>query len=337
MIKHLSKDFNFIVFCSKYNYKSREKEYNGVERVFIPFKANGYQSVLYDIISIVYSIYKSDILLVLGISGSIILPLIKLISKKKIIMSVDGLDPKREKWSWIVKKFLELSEWCAVKYSDAVISDNNEIKKYIDEKYNKNSHLIVYGADHSTKINPIDKDLKRFPFLNKDYAIAIARIEKENHSEVILKAFSNDSDIKLVFVGTWKGNDYSKELFRQYKSVKNIILIDPIYNHYYINLLRSNAIIFIHGNSAGGTNPGLLEAMQVGLPIIAFDVVFNRNVTQEKALFFRDDIQLSAKVKDYLMNDDLRNEYKEAVERVARKEFGWDKIAEAYKELFNSY
>lgn len=275
-------------------------------------------------------------LFILGISGCVVLPVIKLVSNKKIIVSVDGLDPKREKWSWIAKKFLEISEWCAVKYGDDIISDNREIKTYIDDKYKKDSRLILYGADHSTRIRPNKEDIKQFEFLADDYAVAIARIEKENHSDIILEAFSNNTNLKLVFVGTWDGNDYSRGLFEKYESKKNIVLIDPIYDRYKINLIRSNAKIFIHGNSAGGTNPGLLEAMQVGLPIIAYDVIFNRKVTLGNALYFENTFLLSNNVLKYCNGGELIKRNGIAVKRIAKDNYRWEKIAREYKELFNS-
>lgn len=58
--------------------------YKGAKVVYIPLKANGIQSILYDIVSICHAIFKADVLLVLGVSGCIILPLIRLFSRKNI-------------------------------------------------------------------------------------------------------------------------------------------------------------------------------------------------------------------------------------------------------------
>ena len=43
----------------------------------------------------------------------------------------------------------------------------------------------------------------------------------------------------------------------------------------------------MHGHSAGGTNPSLVEAMFFGRPIIAYDVVYNRETTMGRAVYFK--------------------------------------------------
>jgi putative lipase involved disintegration of autophagic bodies len=43
----------------------------------------------------------------------------------------------------------------------------------------------------------------------------------------------------------------------------------------------------VHGHSAGGTNPSLVEAMNFGLPILAFDCVYNRATTEDKCKYWK--------------------------------------------------
>jgi len=333
LIIYLSDKYKFLVFCSKTNYKLREKEYFSAERIFLPFKANGWQSVFYDTFSILYSLFKVDTLLILGVSGCILLPVIKPFHKKKIIVSIDGLDTQRAKWSRIAKIFLEISEYCAVKYSDNVISDNKIIKEYIKSKYNIDSKLITYGGDQSKKITVQPNDLIKYSFLNVNYALSIARIEKENHSELILKSFAQNCKMKLVYIGTWNHTKYSKYLYNKYKSFNNIILLKSIYDIYDLNLIRSNCTIFIHGNSAGGTNPGLLEAMHIGLPIIAYNVDFNRNVTENNALFFTTKDQLQNHIKTYTADKKLKSNNSLQVNRIAKEKYMWKDIAMQYAKI----
>ena len=104
-------------------------------------------------------------------------------------------------------------------------------------------------------------------------------------------------------------------------------MLDPIYDVDTLYVLRSNAAYYIHGHSAGGTNPSLVEAMFFGCPIIAFDVVYNRETTQNKAYYFcySDDI-----VK--LMNQE--NLDGKIMKDIAQKEYTWKIIAKRYEELF---
>ena len=86
--------------------------------------------------------------------------------------------------------------------------------------------------------------------------------------------------------GNWQKSEYGKEIKEKYSKYPNIHLLEPIYESHEINWIRSNAALYVHGHSAGGTNPSLVEAMNFGLPILAFDCVYNRATTEEKCLYW---------------------------------------------------
>ena len=98
----LSNKYEIVVYTSSYNAVKDLKEYNGAKLTIIPLKANGFQSVLYDGVSMFDACLKYDVLLVLGTSGCIFLPFIKLFNKK-IILNPDGAEWKRGKWNYLVK------------------------------------------------------------------------------------------------------------------------------------------------------------------------------------------------------------------------------------------
>ena len=127
LTKHLANRFNITVYCSGKSYKSKQKRYNDAHLKYVPLKANGPQSILYDIVSIFSALRYSNTLLILGVSGCTILPLVKLISKERVIVNIDGLEWKRNKWGKAAKWFLRYSEKLAVRYADSVVSDNEVI------------------------------------------------------------------------------------------------------------------------------------------------------------------------------------------------------------------
>ncbi len=333
LVKKLPTKYDITVFCSSKNFKEREKKYYSANKYFIPLRANGLQSIPYDIYSIFIALFRSDTLLILGISGCIILPIIKPFHKKRIAVSIDGMEWKRDKWSKIAKWFLKFSEKCAVKSADVIVADNIIIKKYIKTTYNTESELIEYGGDQSVYIKPSLKDIKKFPFLKNKYALSLSRIEPENNCRLILDTFSKSSDIQLVYIGNWNNNKYGKALKEKYLSHKNIILLDAIHDIDVLNLVRSNCAIYVHGHSVGGTNPALVEAMYVGLPIIAYDVDFNRETTQNKALFFNDAIQLQNNLNLLDNNISLRNKFVRDVKKIANNKYNWDNIINKYNNI----
>ncbi|MGR0339123.1 DUF1972 domain-containing protein [Escherichia coli] len=87
LTRYNSSGVEYNVFCSSFHYKSHQKKHNGARLIYIPLKANGWQSIAYDIISLAYSIFlKPDVILILGVSGCSFLPFFKLLTRAKFIM-----------------------------------------------------------------------------------------------------------------------------------------------------------------------------------------------------------------------------------------------------------
>lgn len=339
LVEHLTKelyqDFVITVYCSAKSYSNKLKTYNNCRLHYINFKPNGMQSMLYDIRAIFHALKYADVLLILGVSGCIILPFIKLFSKKKIIVNIDGLEWKRQKWNGFAKWFLKLSERFAVKGADAVIADNKVIQDYVWQTYRKKAHLIAYGSNHC-KARPISKkNYEKYPFLITKYAFKVCRIEPENNIEMILKAFSNSSKIPLALIGNWSKSDFGNKMRSQYGSLDNIYLLDAIFDQSILDEIRSNCEIYIHGHSAGGTNPSLVEAMSLGLPILCYDINYNVETTENAALYFKSSDDLINLIKS--TGQEELKQIGVKMKNIAQERYTWSIISKQYEELFQKY
>ena len=103
----LKDDFDFVVYCSKTPKIKRLNTFNNAKLLYSPFKANGWQSVIFDISTIIHAWFTVDKLLILGTSGALVFPF-KFLSRKKLVLNVGGIDWGRSKWSYPVKKFIRL-------------------------------------------------------------------------------------------------------------------------------------------------------------------------------------------------------------------------------------
>jgi glycosyltransferase involved in cell wall biosynthesis len=319
-----------IVYCSGVSYKVYSKSYLSCELRYVNISANGIASILYDGISIFSAaIRKSDYLLLLGVSGAISLPLIRLFYAGKIITNIDGVEWRRAKWKGFARWFLKFSERIAIRYSDKVIADNEAIASYITLSYGISSMVIPYGGDHSLEAEQKQPGLANIP---SNYAFSVCRIEPENNIHIILEAFSSNQRHSLVIVGNWRNSSYGKELREKYSFFKHLILLEPIYDQGILNFFRSNAHVYVHGHSAGGTNPSLVEAMHYSIPIIAYDCAFNRYTTENNCLYFSDVVTLKAQIEQ--VNTGGMKLMGERMKDIASKRYTWDVIAKSYFELF---
>jgi glycosyltransferase involved in cell wall biosynthesis len=337
LVKELNQEFEIHVYASKkvYSKQERPKYWNGARVHYLGISPNGLSSIFYDFFSMIHASFITKTFLVLGVSGGLFFPLFKVLARKKIIINIDGLEWRRDKWSKPIKQFLKLSEKVAVRFSNADITDNLSIKRYTSRQYKSVSHLIAYGADHVLRREITEEDLVKFPFLDRHYAFKVARIEPENNIEMILKAFAYMPNEPLILVGNWQSSEFGKRMILMYKKFKNLSLLDPIYNQEKLDLLRSNCTFYIHGHSAGGTNPSLVEAMFLELPVFSFDVSFNRATTNNKAIFFKDEVDL----KNRIQNTNLieLNQTARDLKEIANKEYTWRKIASRYASIVKSF
>ncbi|UOE80902.1 DUF1972 domain-containing protein [Vibrio splendidus] len=324
LVSNASDDIKYSVFCSSNSYTEKLDSYNGAKLIYLPIKANGVQSVPYDIWSLIKCLKsRPDVVLILGVSGCIFLPIFSKLSSSKVITNIDGLEWRRDKWGKWAKKFLKLSESLAIKYSDSIITDNQAIFDYVRNEYGVDSSVIAYGGDHA---------LRNIEVVNQEneYALSICRIEPENNIEMILKAFSK-SNKHLKFIGNWEANEYGQSLKKKYSTYDHIEIVDPIYDLDKLYSLRKNSSVYVHGHSAGGTNPSLVEMMHFSVPIIAFDCDFNRYSTREHAMFFSSSDELQ---KHLVSHDDAWAQSGRKLSSVAKEHYTWRRINEQYESLY---
>lgn len=328
LVDYQSDKVQYQIFCSSKKYNDKLSHYKNAELIYLPVNANGASSIIYDVLClIVCLIKKPDVTLILGVSGCLFLPVYKFFSKSKIIVNIDGLEWRRNKWSKFAKKFLKKSEQVSVNIADVVISDNQAIANYVQNEYNKKSEVIAYGGDHAVNLStPINRELQ-----SENYYLGLCRIEPENNIEMILNAFINTS-IVIKFMGNWDNSDYGRKLKAQYAAYSNIILLDPNYNINELYKLRKNCLAYIHGHSAGGTNPSLVEAMHFTIPVFAYDCDFNRYTTNELAHYFSNSAQLSA-LTEKLSSGALVCRATD-LKKYADDMYHWEHIASMYEALY---
>lgn len=332
LLTELGREFDFLVYCDA-EQKVANAEipfYKRAKLVYLPLKANGISSIFYDIISLTRSlISRPDIVLVLGVSGGIFIPFFKWFSAAKIVCNVDGQEWKRAKWGIFAKTFLKMSEWFCVKFSDVVISDNRGIHSSVLENYGKDSTLIAYGGDHS--IAGFDSSFAEDALFEGKYFLKVCRVEPENNIHLVLEAFK-ELKHNIVIVGNWQNSVYGVELFKKYQAEANILMLDPVYDPKRLFLLRENCCGYIHGHSAGGTNPSLVEMMWHSKQIFCFECVFNRETTFNRGTYFKNVTELVYQVSRYNISGALHAGVK--MREIAETEYSWEIISRKYSNVF---
>ncbi len=273
--------------------------------------------------------------------------LIKPLQKKgiKVYLNPDGLEWMRDKWNFLIKQCFKISEYFMVKNSDGIICDSKAIKNYVDmryKKFNKKTYFVAYGAYLKQKgdKNIVVNDLfKKYKIKENNYYLIVGRFVPENNYELIIKEFMESNTKKdLVIISNVEENKFYKELREKtnFDQDKRIKFVGSVYDKEALVYIRKNAYAYIHGHSAGGTNPSLLEALATTKINILFNAVYNVEVGMMAGLYFskqEGDLKRIIEKVDKLEKEDIEKYSKLAKERI-KKEYTWKIVVDKYKKIW---
>ena len=318
---------------SSHNHPFQEKMYKGVHILhqYDPeFKVGTAGQFIYDLNCILDSRKRNfDIILQLGYTSSSVWYFL-LPKKALIITNMDGLEWKRTKYSKPVQKVLKFAEKLAVKSSDYLVSDSIGIQKYLQNKYEKNSTYIAYGAHQF--LNSDVSILQEYKVKPQEFNMILARLEPENNIETILDGIVlSKTETPILVIGKHE-TKFGVYLKNKFKATPTIRFLGAVYNMNHLDNLRYYSNLYFHGHSVGGTNPSLLEAMASKALIIAHDNDFNKAILKQNAHYFSDaeDVQkLTSKIKKSDNLQFIENNF-----LAIAQEFNWDLINGQYLQLF---
>jgi len=342
------------VYCSHRRVEAADMkpEYKKVRILYFPMffpsnhKAARLFEVLYDwyfLVKCVVSL-KCDIVYCLGVASGPLLIATKL-SRAKTCVNLDGLEWKRRKFGLLDKAYIKLAFATSCAGASVCILDNAQLRRFFHSKVVEKAVVIPYGVspiacgDWSTaSLDRYCKGDVRAPLDSHGFLLVVARLEPENNIDVILRAYSGSRSTRpLVVVGDFSSPGYRKDILSLADSIgggKQVLFTGSIFERRDLEMLRCHCMAYIHGHSVGGTNPSLLEAMSARDIIVAHDNVFNREVCEDSALYFKDETDLSSIIDS--LDSDLEphmNRAAKALEIVKRR-YNWEDIARAYDELF---
>ena len=321
-----SENIKYIIFNSS-NTEYVKPAPEGVETVKLRFKADGFQGIIFDFQSILKSYFKVDVLLLLGVQGMPIIPFLNIFKKVKIVTNIGGVEWERPKFNWLAKIYLRYCFKLSSSKNRTVILDNNHYKKFIPEQSSGKFIVIPYGGviDQSLTIN--SEMIKKYPFLEKPYFLSISRSLVDNKIEELCDCFSK-LDTRLVLISNLSNSEYGKSIIYKFKDIKNITLIDGLYNKKELDLVRRNCKAYIHTHTLCGTAPSLVEMIVSGRPIISIDIPQNRNTLDNEGLFYTDYEELYLKLKSY----DNFNQY--IPNNTLGEKYKWENIVERYESSY---
>lgn len=321
------------VYCA-HDHVVKTSEWQGISRIMIKNpedKLGTFGQFIYDLNCNLHSRKQDyDIVLHLGYtSDSVWFPLW---TRKSIHMvNMDGMEWKREKYNRLTRQFLRFAERMATYRANTLIADNPAIEDYLKSKYSKAVAEIPYGAEIPGSC--LVDELAGFELEAGRYDLMVARTEPENNLLTAIEAKVNsENDIPLVIISN--ENAYLNLLMKKYGQNARIRFLGPVYDPGRLCSIRHFARYYVHGHSAGGTNPSLLEAMACESQIIAHRNPFNSAVLEGQALYFSDKNELIAIFLKHPTHKFVS--WKEININKIRNKYNWEAVTVAYEQIFRN-
>lgn len=322
------------VYCR--NPGQKQTEYLGMHLVNLPALRHRFTETLsHTALSASHAVIKDhpDVVLLLNAGNAPMLKPLKLAGIPTAI-HLDGLESKREKWRGAGARYYRWAEDAAVRWGQEVIADAQAIADHVQQKYGRECVVIAYGAP---VIHPPATRLSELGLQAGQYHLVVARLEPENHVLEAVQAYRASTEtIPLVVVGSAPYSQWYVDQVGQAASGDGRIrMVGGIYDQELLDELYGNARSYIHGHSVGGTNPSLLRAMGAGGAVLAFDVEFNREVTDNQAMFWCDATELTA-ILDRISSGDADEQLAQlrlsSQDRIAR-DYQWETVVDKYETL----
>ena len=317
--------------------KDKIKEYKGVHIITIPtINKKGIDALLYSFLASIRAIFGKYDVLHYHAEGSCAMLWIPHFFRKKIVVTIHGLDWQRSKWGGVATKYIKLGEKLAVKYADEIIVLSRGVQDYFKETYNRDTVFIPNGVNKPTIRKPnIIK--QKYGLMKDDYILFLARIVPEKGLHYLIEAFKQiKTDKKLVIAGgASHTNDYLEEIKKKVSEDDRIIMTGFVQGEE-LEELYSNCYLYCLPSDVEGMPISLLEAMSYGRNCLVSNIEENVQVCEEYATTFEKSniIDLKEKLEIYLnKSSNNRKDSKEISDYILSK-YNWGDVVKKTEILY---
>lgn len=315
--------------------KKKIKNYKGINLITIPtINKKGIDALLYSFLATIKALFGKYDVLHYHAEGSCAMLWIPHLFKKKIVVTIHGLDWKRSKWGGFASKYIKFGEKMAVKYADEIIVLSKGVQKYFKDTYQRNTNFIPNGVN-KPEIREVNIIKRKYQLEKDSYILFLARIVPEKGLHYLIDAFEQiQTDKKLVIAGgASHTSDYLEEIRKKTSKDGRIIMTGFVQGEE-LEEMFSNCYLYCLPSDIEGMPISLLEAMSYGCRCLVSDIEENTQITQEYASSFKKGSVEDLKLKLKKSFNDKEQFALEEMTKYIFDIYNWNKIAKDTEKLY---
>lgn len=326
----VSKGHEVIAYNRKKKGNKKINSYNGVKIITVPtIEKKNTDAIVYSFLATIHALFGKYDVIHYHALGPSIMCFIPHLFKKRVIVTVHGLNYKTPKWRGLGEHIIRFAEKVVVKCADEIIVLSKEQQKYFANKYHRKTQFISNGTTLYEKIAPLN--IKREWDLNENgYILFLSRVVPGKGLEHLLEAYRGiEVDLPLVIAGESTYVDEFYENIKRMACADSRVRLIGFVEGQVLQELYSNAKIFVFPSEAEGMPMCLLEALSYDIPCLVSDIPENVEVGKQYVRTFKvaDVDDLRKKLNDCLSNIDVLCTNKSSRDYV-RENYEWSKVVE---------
>jgi len=336
IIEQLKDEFDFTIYSVSSHTDLKTGNYKNIcyQKVFRSISLKKLNSLLYYIRSAIHALFSSyDIVHIHHRDAAFIMLFLKF--KYPVLLTTHGVTGSAKKWK-NYKWFLDIQLKYFVKYANIVSCVSKNEQRILKTKYNINATFIPNGIKINQNIN-YSKYLSNNN-KNKYITFAAGRIIECKGLDILLNALKQMSEPpKLLIIGDLNHEPPYKSKIINMAHDLDVEFLGLIKDKKKLYTLISNSFLFVFPSRQEAMSIMLLEAASLNIPIIASDIIENKDVFDDnEILFFESNnpkslqLQLESAFTDY---SKLKSYSINAYNKLSN-DYLWINIAQQYSKLY---
>ena len=317
-------------YDQEYGWKGR-KFYKGIRVYIVPtFRRSSLNAIVYAFFATIMALFHHYDVIHYHAEGPCAMLWLPHFLRRKIVVTVHGLDWQRAKWGNFASFVIKFGERMAAKYADDIIVLSENVKQYFADTYHREVTYIPNGISRPG-LQGAALIGEKYGLERDGYFLFLGRIVPEKGLHYLIEAFLGlKTDKKLVIAGgSSQAMDYMEQIHRMAAKDERIIMTDFVQGQM-LEELYANAYAFVLPSDVEGMAMTLLEAMSYGGCCLVSDIRENTEVVEDKALIFKkgDVEDLRSKLVWMLAHpEEVRRMGEESVDFICGK-YDWDDVTE---------
>lgn len=249
-----------------------------------------------------------------------------------VVVTVHGLDWQRAKWGPFARRCIRFGERMAAANARRLIVVSPVLREHFAEKYGVPAEFIPNGVMPMQRRGP-DRMLS-YGIEPGKFLFSVSRLVPEKGLHYLIPAFRKlDTDLKLVIAGGG-GFDADYERCLHEMADERVVFLGPT-DREFVAELFSHARLFVLPSDLEGMSIALLEAMNMGVPVLVSDIPENACVVEDAGFTFRagDVVHLGSVLADLLADSSQLDEFGEKASRHVAP-YQWPAVAEQLEQAY---